>query len=299
MVDLERLRTFYVATKTGKFNIAAEELGLDSSSITRQIQSLERELDCTLFERGGFRGLRLTEKGKILQGIAHRLFATVAEITPSLSRADTDLEGPLKIWIHGGYSLKFVSAHIDEFIEKYPKITFEIVTSQGIMDVAIREVDIAIGPDIEITEGLIDRELLSYHLKLYANKKYIDTYGEPKEADDLKNHRIISATSSSPKFFPKANWYLNLTPDMALEPYFISNSNVFIETLIKKGVGIGSLSPFFVNKDENMVEILPHILGPELTISMVYGEHFKTSKKIEALYKFLLGKINLTLLKNL
>jgi DNA-binding transcriptional LysR family regulator len=203
------------------------------------------------------------------------------------------LEGPLKIWIHGGYSLKFVSSHIEEFIEKYPKITFEIISSQDFMDVTIGEVDIAIGPNAENTGNFIEKKLFSYNLKLYANRKYIETYGEPKDVDDLKDHRIISAASSSLKHFSQANWYLNLSSDMALEPYFISNSNLFIESLIKNGVGIGSLCPRFVYKNENMVEILPHILGPELTIFMVYGEHFKNSKKVETLYEFLLTKSNL------
>jgi DNA-binding transcriptional LysR family regulator len=265
-VDLERLRTFYTAAKSRKFNAAAGELGIDSSSVTRQIQALERDLNCILFERGGFRGLQLTEKGKILQEIAHTIFSSVAGIEPAFSKVDNKMEGSLKICVHGLYSSKFVSSCIYEFMEKYPNISIEIASAQNLIDLETREVDIAIGPNIERVGECIERALFTYNLKLYASKKYLGKYGIPKDVNDLENHRFVSAAVPYLKFFSKANWYLNLIPGIQLEPYFISHLQPLIEEAIKMGVGIGSLSPEFSKRDEDLVPVLPHISGPELTI---------------------------------
>jgi DNA-binding transcriptional LysR family regulator len=291
LVDFEKLRTFYVSTKTGKFSAAAQELGMDSSSITRQIQGLERDLNCILFERNGFRGLRLTEKGKILESIAHKLFAAAAEIEPALSKADNDLEGNLKVWVHGGYSFNFVSAYIDEFMKTNPQICLEIITSSDVMDVSIREADIAIGPNIESNNDLIEKKLFTYNLKLYASRNYLEAHGTPKNIEDLKEHRFVSASSPSLKFSSKVNWYLELIPDIILDPYFVSNSRIMIEKIIKMGFGIGSKSPQFIDKnDPDLLEVLPEVSGPEISVSMAYGEHFKNSKKVDALFDFFKGK---------
>jgi DNA-binding transcriptional LysR family regulator len=288
MVDLDKLRTFYIATKTRKFNTAAEELGMDSSAVTRQVQALERDLGCILFERGGFRGLTLTEHGKALQSLTHKLFTQVAEIGPILSQVNNTFSGPLKIWVHSGYSLTFVSSYINEFMEKYPDISIELIASPNIMDVAIREADIAISPNIENNGDLIEKKLFTYTLKLYASKKYLEAYGTPEKVEDLENHRFISTINTSLIASSTANWYLNLIPGMILEPYFISNSSLAINKLIETGMGIGSCAPQFV--DKSLVQILPHITGPELSVAMVYGEHFKNSRKVNALYNFLAEK---------
>jgi DNA-binding transcriptional LysR family regulator len=294
-IDLERLRTFYTAAKSRKFNAAAEELGLDSSSVTRQIQGLERDLNCILFERGGFRGLQLTEKGRALQAIAHELLVTVAKIEPMFDDVDNKMEGHLKICVQGRYSAQFLSSCIHEFMEKYPLISLEIITPLTSIDVAMREADIVISPIVEEISGdFIKKELFTYNLKLYASKKYIERYGIPKDVADLENHRFVSASSPSVKFFSKINWYLNLLPGVVLEPYFISDSHKFVEDSIKKGIGIGSRSPQFSDEnDPNLVQILPQISGPEVTTCMIYGEHFKNSKKVENLYSFLKEKISL------
>lgn len=291
VIDMERLRTFYIAAKTGKFNAAAEELGMDSSSVTRQIQNLERDLNCLLFERGGFRGLQLTEQGEVLRSVAHDLFAKIAGIQPAISQIDNKLKGPLKICVHGGYSLYFLSDYINEFVKKYPKIFPEIIVAPGFLDVSLREADIVIGPNITHNGDLIEKKLFTYSSKLYASKEYIKTYGKPKDVEDLKNHRFVSASGPIIKFYSKANWYLDLIPDATLSPHFVSNSGLSIERAIKEGVGIGSFPSSFVEKDDqNLVPILPHITGPEIIISLAYGIHFEKSKKVNTLYEFLLEK---------
>jgi DNA-binding transcriptional LysR family regulator len=267
-IDLERLRTFYTAAKSRKFNAAAGELGIDSSSVTRQIQALERDLNCILFERGGFRGLQLTEKGKILQEIAHSIFSSVAGIEPAFSKVDNKMEGPLKICVHGSYSLNFLYTYIYEFMEKYPLISIEILTTLNPLDITLREVDIVISHNLgEKTEELIKREFFTYTLKLYASKKYLDKYGTPKEVKDLENHRFVSASDPDLRFFPQVNWYLNLIPGITLEPYFATDSNLHTIEATEKGMGIGSLSAELFNRNnKDLVPVLPEIIGPKRTI---------------------------------
>ncbi len=71
-MELRNLSTFLTVAKTLSFTRAAEELNYAQSSLSAQIQALERELGSPLFERLGKR-ITLTESGRRLVGYAERL----------------------------------------------------------------------------------------------------------------------------------------------------------------------------------------------------------------------------------
>ena len=60
-----QLNTFLKVAECGSFNRAAEELYVSASAVIQQINSLERELNVTLFTRSR-RGIRLTDAGEFL-----------------------------------------------------------------------------------------------------------------------------------------------------------------------------------------------------------------------------------------
>lgn len=62
-MELIYLQTFREVAVRKSFTKAADELGYAQSSVTTQIQKLEKEYGVKLFERYG-RGLRLTKSGR-------------------------------------------------------------------------------------------------------------------------------------------------------------------------------------------------------------------------------------------
>lgn len=65
MLDLQKLRMFVAAAHAKNFTRAAEQLDLTQPTVSQQIQTLERDLNATLFERLG-RSLELTPAGRAL-----------------------------------------------------------------------------------------------------------------------------------------------------------------------------------------------------------------------------------------
>src|SRR5687768_2337997 len=63
---LDLLRSFEAAARTLSFTLAAKELYLTQSAVSRQIQMIEADLGAPLFERR-HRALALTEAGQVLQ----------------------------------------------------------------------------------------------------------------------------------------------------------------------------------------------------------------------------------------
>ena len=61
-MELRNIITFLKVVEMKNFSKAAEKLGYSQSTITIQIQQLEKELGTQLFERIG-KGVTLTEQG--------------------------------------------------------------------------------------------------------------------------------------------------------------------------------------------------------------------------------------------
>lgn len=73
-MELQKLRTLLVLSQSARFAEAAERLYTTQSSVSKQLQSLERELGTRLVERGG-RQLTLTADGETVVQSARRILA--------------------------------------------------------------------------------------------------------------------------------------------------------------------------------------------------------------------------------
>lgn len=82
-LNYNHLRYFWAVAHEGNLTRAAQRLNVSQSSLSVQIQKLERQLDQTLFERRGKR-LHLTEAGNIALDYADSIFATGDELLGTL-----------------------------------------------------------------------------------------------------------------------------------------------------------------------------------------------------------------------
>lgn len=74
-MNIENIEAFVYVIHYGSFNKAGEALYLSQPSVTARIQSLERELDCRLFDRLG-KQIQLTDEGKRFLPYAQQVLQT-------------------------------------------------------------------------------------------------------------------------------------------------------------------------------------------------------------------------------
>ncbi|SEO65478.1 LysR family transcriptional regulator [Aquisalimonas asiatica] len=84
--NMQALRAFEAAARSGSFTRAAEELYLTQSAVTYQIRNLEDYLGTSLFQRL-HRGIRLTNAGRAVYNDISRGLALIGESLTSVSGA--------------------------------------------------------------------------------------------------------------------------------------------------------------------------------------------------------------------
>ncbi|KRF42754.1 LysR family transcriptional regulator [Paenibacillus sp. Soil787] len=172
-MNIENIEAFVYVIHYGSFNKASEVLFLSQPSVTARIQSLERELDCQLFDRIG-KQVHLTDDGRKFLPYAQQLLQTFQKSKIHLKQKKA-LPNELRIGCTVSVSNYMMPTIIPKMKHKYPEINFKLTT--GITDDLVNKV-LNRDVDISFVRGITHPSLLS--AKLYEDPIRLYVYeGHP------------------------------------------------------------------------------------------------------------------------
>ncbi|VTU39179.1 LysR substrate-binding domain-containing protein [Variovorax sp. PBL-E5] len=142
---LNAVRAFVAAARQQSFTRAAAELHVTHSAVSRQIKGLEAHLGVALFERR-VRQVTLTAEGQrfyaeAAAGLAQIGAAALALMARAPSRA-------VRISVRPSFAVRWLIPRLPAFVEQYPGIEPQIVTSTEL------PADVPEGFDVAIRRGL-------------------------------------------------------------------------------------------------------------------------------------------------
>jgi DNA-binding transcriptional LysR family regulator len=123
-MDIKQVLYFLSVAETGSFSIAAEELYISQSSLSKQIIALEKELDIQLFDRSK-RKISLTDAGEIFRKHAlelHEVYKTILDDLEEFRTTAASLS-ILAIPVIAQYE---ITSYIAQFKSTYPNINFTL-----------------------------------------------------------------------------------------------------------------------------------------------------------------------------
>lgn len=189
-MNIESLKYFLIIEKYNSFSLAAEELCISQSSLSKHIKKLENELNCKLFDRSN-RSLKLTDSGISLKKYAINIVSNYDELILDINKYS---KTPPKLSI--GYIPVINQYNIANYIGKFKNIhnNLELKLIEGehleILNLLLNnKIDFAIIrntslnlDDLSVSE-LAKDELVIITSKNHpiANKKYISLKNLYKE----------------------------------------------------------------------------------------------------------------------
>lgn len=124
-MDLKQLFYFKTIVEEGSILSASKKLFMSQPPLSKQIQLLEEELNCKLFERGA-RSIVLTSEGKYLYEKAKTILS-LSEITKEeILNLNNDDKGVIRIGIVSSTGSYVLEKFLIPFHNNYPQIKFEI-----------------------------------------------------------------------------------------------------------------------------------------------------------------------------
>jgi DNA-binding transcriptional LysR family regulator len=192
---LRNLESFVRSAEAGNFSVAARKLGLTPAAVSKNVARLEANLGVRLFQRST-RRLTLTEAGEnFLREVSGGLASIQAAIANS-STTSGQPAGTLKVSLAPGFGLDYIVPLLQDFLARYPAVVPDWHFENRAVDLIADGFDVAIGGGIELTPGVIARELARVHVIPVASPNYLSQIARPRKPDDLEKHDGIVLRSA-------------------------------------------------------------------------------------------------------
>jgi DNA-binding transcriptional LysR family regulator len=290
-MDWDKLKVFHAAAEAGSFTHAGEQLGLSQSAVSRQVSALEQELSVALFHRHA-RGLILTEQGELLYRTAHEVFMKLEAARAKLTDSRERPHGDLKVTTTVGIGVHWLTPRLGEFVDLFPDIRIQLITTDEELDLAMREADVAIRLRQPTQPDLIQRKLFSVRFHPYASPEYLKRFGTPRTIDDLDSHRVLLLGGAIPAYLQPTRWLVEVGRDSKgpRPPHLTINNVLGILRACQRGLGMAMLPDYLVEENGGLVQLFSEAEPITLDAFFVYPEELKSVARVQAFRDFLVSK---------
>jgi DNA-binding transcriptional LysR family regulator len=191
---LQQMRGFYYAARNRSISEAAKEMNLTQSTVTLQIQSLERDLGFQLLKRDT-KPLSMTKEGEEFYQIACPLMHEFESVVEKfLNRKNEEKQEKIDIAVHHiaiSYLMPRVIAVLKKTHPKIEVIIRNISPSEAIQRLKEDKIDLAFYPNITKQPEIKLREIISYDPVLIMNKNHPLAKKPIQSLKDLKSFDLI------------------------------------------------------------------------------------------------------------
>lgn len=289
IMDWDKLRIFHAVASAGSLTHAGDTLHLSQSAVSRQIRALEEGLDTTLFHRHA-RGLILTEQGELLFDATKHMTKRLDTASARIRDSEEEVFGELRVTTTIGFGSLWLAPRLPALYEKYPDLKIDLMLEERVLDLPMREADVAIRMKEPSQADLIRRRLMTINMRLYATPSYLKAHGVPQSLEDLNTHRLISQNASSAQVSSGAVLVRELLSYDVGSTLSVNNYFGVLQAVIHD-LGIGVLPDYLIQDFPDMVRVLPEVESAEVPVFLAYPEELRQSRRIEVFRDFVAEEV--------
>jgi DNA-binding transcriptional LysR family regulator len=272
---LQQLRILKAVATEKNFTKAAEILYLSQPSLSKQIKTLEKNLDTLLINRESNK-ISLTENGKVLLQYSERILALCEESCRALIDLKNGERGNLTVGASQTIGTYLMPRVLALFAQNYPQIDLKVqVNSTRIIanSVINREIDIAVvGGEIsdDLKKTLSIEDFVYDELSLIISKSHPFAKKKKINKEDLYCLDFITLNSNSTiKKFIDNILIQNQIETQQLKTILQLNSIEGIKTAVSLGLGAAFVSSSAIEKEIKLQ-----------TISIINIDNIKITRKL-------------------
>ena len=254
------MHLFVEVAKASSFRRAAEVLGLPSSTVSRRIAELERDVGLRLFNRST-RRVELTEGGRLYFDNCRRIIQEAALAHQELTDLQAQPTGVIRASLPVDFSVIYLSPLLADFSRRYPGIRFHLDLTPSQADLVGDPVDVAIRMGPPKDQNLIARPIARLDTVLVAAPDYLRRRGVPAQPQDLSGHDCLRMKDAPWVLFHRDG----SSQSVEVGGQFIANSRGLLQQLALSGHGIVQSAASWVQADlaaQRLVRVLPEWVPP-------------------------------------
>jgi DNA-binding transcriptional LysR family regulator len=287
-IDLDDLRVFVRVVHRGVFALAARDLGLPTSTVSRTVARLEASTGARLFHRTS-RSVHLTVEGSAI-------YATVSDAVAALERAALALEPPsrqpsglLRVTAPTDIGCTFLADVAVAFGERHPLVKLDLALTNRAVNLVGKRFDVAVRAVTRLEDSsLVVKRLGSLEHVIYASPGYLERYGSPMTPADLGRHRCIvfrgKALAKTWKLYAGVD-----AVEVPLQGQTGADDFGYIRASVLAGGGIALMPRIVCAKDEaagRLVRVLSGFVAKGAELCILYPSAAHVPRRVAAFRDF-------------
>jgi LysR family glycine cleavage system transcriptional activator len=240
--SLALLSAFEAASRTGSITLAAKELSLTQSAVSRQIKQLEEQLQVELFVRER-QTIRLTPAGETY---AREIRDALTKISSASSNLRANPHGgALNLAILPTFGTRWLAPRLPRFLSASPGVTINLVTRLSYFDFGSEPIDAAIHFGLPVWPGGEMTLLMSEEVVPVCNQDLKDKYGFATPEDVL--HAPLLHITSRPNAWKQ--WLsVNGVADSGVPGMLFDQFGTLAQATIA-GLGVALMPRFLIEEE--------------------------------------------------
>jgi DNA-binding transcriptional LysR family regulator len=286
--NIDDIPVFVAIVDRMGISAAADYLHLPKSSVSRALSRLEEALAVRLIERNS-RRLRITSEGSAFYRQCLLIMEQVNEANALMAGLTAVPSGKLVVTLPMAFSREIVVQHLNKFIQRYPKVTLDIVITSHPVDIIRDQIDVAvmIGP-LDDSE-LRAKQLLSSPLIWVASPEYLDQHALGVGPEALCEHvKICEKRYGKTKLAIK---YQEKREHINLSDVIHINDPIAVREAVVHGSGVSLIPSIYCKKQLKsgaLIEVYQDVeLETSSPILAVFPSRRLISNKVRAFIDFL------------
>lgn len=187
---MECLIHFVQVAESKSFSLAAKNLNLSKSQVSKTIKLLEEELGQVLFLRST-RVIKLTHFGESFLLQCKSSLENLQQVKMQLKHQSPTPRGLLRVTTAGIFGENFIAPVLLEMSKKYPELQIEVHFDSQVIDLIKENFDVGIRIGELKSSSLFAQKIATRRQFVCAAKSYLQKHGTPLHPRDLATHNCL------------------------------------------------------------------------------------------------------------
>lgn len=182
MKSWDDLKYVLYVHRHGGLSGAARALGVNHTTVSRRLTTLEDQMGVRLFDRLPS-GLKITMHGERCLEAAQVIEKQTLDLDLSITAKDQDLAGPLKVSAPQLLFQLLLAEVVLKFKKQYPQIDLSLIATTDAINLYRREADVSIRVVNEPESTLWGRKAFSQNCMYYASRDYMENHKDSSKLE--------------------------------------------------------------------------------------------------------------------
>lgn len=265
--------------RAGSFSGAAAALGIEQSTVSRRVASLEAELGQPLFDRA-HAGLQPSSLAERLRVHVERMSSEVEAIADRIASDGAEIEGRVRLATTESFAVHVYLPHLHAELQRlHPRLSIDLLCSTTTADLGRREADLAIRFYRPSHGDLVTQRVATLPTAVLAQRTYAATRALDPEQLDWLVLELAEGQSADASY---------VAEHVVRPPSMLTNSHLTEVEAVRAGLGVAVLARAHMALDPELIALelgLPPSTPVEVWLTAPRG--LREMPRVTAVWDFL------------